>query len=210
MRADAVARLLALEAVVDAEVGLLLEAPAERPRPAMVARLGAQVEEIDRVDPVAAARAYDALVDFLAALPDEGGADAVVEAAVSFRRALDRAVERAFGGRDPADPALWAGVLDELLGALLRADAPLARALVHRARAAAERMTAAERPAHRAEVRSAMDRLAFAVLHRAAPVDALVHEAQRLARRRRPSSLARMGAYVVAQMARRRAVRPEA
>lgn len=216
MRADTFARLLVLEATVDAEIGYLLEhrpPPQERFREAMVARLGERVEEIDRVDAVAAARAYDALVDFLAELPEEGD-DGVVEATVRFRRALERGVERAFGGREPADGAVWAGALDGILAALAAEHAAAAsprdelrvRALLHRARAAAERMTEGERPEHRAEARSALDRLAFAVLHRGGPVEARVHDARRLALRRRPGSLARIGAFVVAQLVKRRGV----
>jgi hypothetical protein len=223
MRADTFARLLVLETLVDAEIGYFLEhrpPPAERFREGMIARVGDLVDEIDALDAVAAARVYDALVDFLSAFPEDD--DGVVEATVGFKRALDRTVDRASAGREPDDAATWAVVLDELLSALAReyaaagtpGDAPSpreylrARALLSRARSAAERMCEAERPERRAEVRSAMDRLGFAVHYRRVPpaaLEPLVAAPQRLARRRRPSNLARIGAFVAAQLMKRRA-----
>lgn len=222
MRADTFARLLVLEALVDAEIGYLLEhrPPAELFRAGMIARVGLLVEEIDAVDAVAAARVYDALVDFLAGFPEDD--DGVVEATVGFKRALDRTVQRASAGREPADAATWAVVLDELLASLAReyaiaippdgAHSPReylrARALLARARSAAERMCEAEPAERRAEVRCAMDRLGFAVHYRRVPpaaLEPLVAEPQRLARRHRPSNLARIGAFVVAQLVKRRA-----
>ena len=224
MRADTFARLLVLETLVDAEIGYFLEhrpPPAERFREGMIARVGDLVDEIDALDAVAAARVYDALVDFLSDFPEDD--DGVVEATVGFKRALDRTVDRASSGREPADAATWAVVLDELLSALAKEYAAAAaagstreylraRALLSRARSAAERMSEDERPERRAEVRSAMDRLGFAVHYRRVPPDALealIEPPQRLARRRRPSNLARIGAFVVGQLMKRRAAAPE-
>ena len=223
MRADTFARLLVLETLLDAEIGYFLEhrpPPAERFREGMIARLGDQVEEIDALDAVAAARVYDALVDFLSELPDDD--DGIVEATIRFKRAVDRTIQRASAGREPDDAASWAVVLDELLSVLAHeyraavddagAASPReylrARALLSRARSASERMTEGERPETRAEVRDAMDRLAFAVHYRRVPsaaLDLLIDAPQRLARRRRPSNLARIGAFVVGQLMRRRA-----
>jgi hypothetical protein len=227
MRADTFARLLVLETVLDAEIGYLLEhrPPAEAHfREGMVARLGEQVEAIDALDVVAAARVYDALVDFLTELPDDD--DGVVEATIRFKRAVDRSIQRAFAGREPDDAATWAVVLDELLSAVAaeyraafaagEAPAPReylrARALLGRARLVSERMTAGERPEQRAQVRDEMDRLVFALRYRRVPPEVLermMEAPQRLARRRRPSNLARIGAFVVGQLLRRRAAAAE-
>lgn len=219
MKADTYARLVVLESLVDAEMGHRLENGAgERWVEAMVARISDLVDEIDALDAVAAARAYDALVDFLTDLPDDD--DALVEQTVRFRRAVDRIVERGMDAADLAAPATWATVLDELLAVLgaeyaraVDADGGVrprehmrARYLVNRARAAADRMVAGERPERRAEVRSALDRLAFAVHNRRAPaaaVDALTAEGKRLSARYRPSKLTRIGAFVVGQLLRR-------
>ncbi|HEX8431394.1 MAG TPA: hypothetical protein VF625_08910 [Longimicrobium sp.] len=221
MRADTFARLLVLETLVDAEIGYLLEhrpgAP-ERFREGMIARVSDLVDEIDTLDAVAAARVYDALVDFLTELPDDD--DGIVEATLRFKRAVDRTVRRASGGREPGDPAVWAVVLDELLAVLATEyEAALgpdgvrpreylrARALLDRARVASERMTSAESDDSRAELRTEMDRLAFAIHYRRADlatVESLIRSPQRMARRRRPSSLARIGAFVVGQLLRRR------
>ncbi|HYW08129.1 MAG TPA: hypothetical protein VE913_14295 [Longimicrobium sp.] len=221
MRADTFARLLILETLVDAEIGYLLEhrpAAPERFREGMIARVSDLVDEIDTLDAVAAARVYDALVDFLTELPDDD--DGVVEATLRFKRAVDRTVRRASGGREPGDPAVWAVVLDELLTVLAAeyeaAFGPegvrpreylRARALLDRARVASERMTSAESDDSRVELRTEMDRLAFAVHYRrAAPdtVEPLIRVPQRMARRRRPTSLARIGAFVVGQLLRKR------
>jgi hypothetical protein len=221
VRADTFARLLVLETLVDAEIGYLLEhrpgAP-ERFREGMIARVSDLVDEIDTLDAVAAARVYDALVDFLTELPDDD--DGIVEATLRFKRAVDRTVRRASGGREPGDPAVWAVVLDELLAVLATEyEAALgpdgvrpreylrARALLDRARVASERMTSAESDDSRAELRTEMDRLAFAIHYRRADlatVESLIRSPQRMARRRRPSSLARIGAFVVGQLLRRR------
>jgi hypothetical protein len=218
MKADTYARLVVLESLVDAEIGhRLAHGAGERWIEAMVARVSDLVDEIDALDAIAAARAYDALVDFLTDLPEDDGA--LVEQTVAFKRAVDRIVVRGMDEAALAAPPTWATVLDELLAALAAeyarpgdADGTApgarrrARALAARARAAADRMVAGERAERRAEVRTAMDRLAFAVHDRrlsAADVEGLVAEARRLASRYRPSKLTRIGAYVVSQLLRR-------
>lgn len=219
MKADTYARLVVLESLVDAEIGYRLEHGAgERWIEGMVARISDLVDEIDALDAVTAARAYDALVDFLTELPEPDAA--LVDQTVAFKRAVDRIVERGMDAAALASPSTWATVLDELLavlaaeygravdaaGAALPREHLRARYLANRARAAADRMVAAERTERRAEVRSAMDRLAFAVHNRRLPladVDTLVADAQRLAARYRPSKLTRIGAFVVGQLLRR-------
>jgi hypothetical protein len=219
MKADTYARLVVLESLVDAEIGhRLAEGAGERWVEAMVARISDLVDEIDALDAITAARAYDALVDFLTDLPDDDAA--LVEQTVAFKRALDRIVERGMDAPALAAPPTWATVLDQLLAALCAeyaraADADgavrprehlRARYLANRARAAADRMIAGERAERRAEVRSALDRLVFAVHNRRLPsaqVDALADEGRRLAARYRPSKLTRIGAFVVGQLLRR-------
>lgn len=225
MRADTFAKLVVLETLVEAEIGYLLE---HRPpstelfREGMIARVSELVDDIDALDEVAAARVYDALVDFLAEMSDDE--EGVVEATLHFKRALERGVERSTEPEERGDPALWAVVTDELLEALAdEYEAAFsggdprpreylrARALVDRARLAADRMAADEPAERRAAVRDAMDRLAFAVRHRRvkpAALDKLLHVPMREARRRRPSGLARMGAFVVGQLLRRRRTDP--
>ena len=81
MRADTFAKLVTLRTVIDAEVGFWLEhhpASMDRFREALVSRVSDLMDEIDRLDEVAAARVYDALVDFLSELPDDD--EGVVEA----------------------------------------------------------------------------------------------------------------------------------
>lgn len=221
MRADTFARLVTLETLIDAEVGFWLEhrpASMDRYREAMVTRISDLVDEIDRLDEVAAARVYDALVDFLAELPDDEGG--VVEAALRFKRAVDRLIDRAMDTRDLEDASTWAVVLDELLEELAgeypraaRGDdaAPRAslraRALARAARDAGERMVSARRTDARTMLRDDLDRLVLAVEHRrlsAAELDALLRAPQRIARRARPSNVARVGAAVVRQIMRRR------
>lgn len=222
MRADTFARLVTLETLVDAEIGYFLEhhpPSSERFREALVSRVSDLVDEIDALDAVAAARVYDAIVDFLAELTDDD--DEVVEATLRFKRAVDRIADRAMDQAEMMAAATWAFVLDELLEALaeaygdafarggaMEARAYLrARFLLNRARDASERMVWAEPAARRAEVRNEMDRLAFSVHNRrpeAAVLDAQVRAAQRLARRYRPSNLRRIGSFVVGQLLRRR------
>jgi hypothetical protein len=224
MKADTFARLVTLESLIDAEVGWYLEhrPPASaRFREGMISRISDLVDEIDALDAVAAARVYDAVVDFLSELPDGDDDDALVEATLRFKRAVDRVAERGLEPREREEPSTWAVVLDELLGET--ADAydeafatePMdtraflrARYLLNRARDAAERMAPAARAGRRAELRGAMDRLLFAVHSRRLPpaaVDPLIAAAQRMARRHRPSNLSRIGAFVVGQLLRRRA-----
>jgi hypothetical protein len=222
MKADTFAKLVILETLVDAETGYFLEhhpPAAERFREGLVSRVSDLVDEIDALDAVAAARVYDAVVDFLAELPDDD--DGVVEAALRFKRALDRLADRGMDARDLAAGPTWATVLDELLDALadeyhaaVRATGEVrpreytrARLLLHRVRDAATRMVQGEPPARRAEVRDAVDRLAFAVearRPRPAAVDHLIRTPQRLARRYRPSTFTRIGGFVISQLLRRR------
>jgi hypothetical protein len=219
MRADTFAKLVTLETLIDAEVGYWLEhhpASIDRYREAMVARVSDLVDEIDRLDEVAAARVYDALVDFLSgpSQSDEG----MVEGAIRFKRAVDRLIDRAMEPRDLDDASTWAVVLDEVLDELAaeypdcaRGGDPRAclraRALARAARDAGERMVGARRTDARTLLRDDLDRLRFAVEHRALPADeveALIRAPQRIARRGRPSSLRRVGAYVVGQLLTRR------
>ena len=222
MKADTFAKLVVLEVLIDAEIGYYLEhhpPPEDRFREEMVSRIGDLVDEIDALDAVAAARVYDAVVDFLAELPDDD--DGAVEATLRFKRAVDRVVDRAMERRELAAPPTWAIVLDELLDAVadeyhaaVRATGETrpreflrARLLLHRARDAAERMVREEPAAGRAEVRDAMDRLAFAITSRRlkpAAVDHLIRVPQRLARGRRPSTLSSIGGFVIGQLIRRR------
>ena len=226
MKADTYAKLLVLETLIDAEIGYWLEhhpPDSDAFREVMISRISDLVDEIDALDAVAAARVYDAVVDFLAELPEDD--DGVVEATLHFKRAVDRLIERAMEGRDLAQPATWAVVLDELLEALadeyhaaIRPNGEVrpreylrSRYLLNRARDAADRMLVHARPLRRAEIRSEMDRLAFAVHNRRvkpAELDLLIEKPQRMARRYRPSNLTRIGAFVVGQLLRRRGSEP--
>lgn len=223
MKADTFAKLVILETLIDAEIGYWLEerpAASERFREGMISRISDLVDEVDALDAVAAARVYDAVVDFLSELPDDDD-DGVVESTLRFKRAIDRITDRGMEERELTDPSTWAVVLDELLEALadeyhtaVRASGEVrqreyqrARHLVARARDAADRMVAHDRPPRRAEVRDEMDRLAFAVRNRRlkpAALDVLMKGPQRLARRYRPSNLTRIGAFVVGQLLRKR------
>lgn len=223
MKADTFAKLTILEALIEAEIGYLVAArPAsgERFREGMVARVSDLVDEIDALDAVTAGRVYDAVVDFLAELPEDP--PGAVEATVRFRRALDRVVDRSMDPRALAEPATWAVVLDEVLAALgpayrraLRTPGEVhprpyryARTLLMRARVAADAMLRLGADAEvRAELHSALDRLAFAVdaqQLRPAAVDALLRPLQRIARRNRPSPLTRVGTFVIGHLLRRK------
>jgi hypothetical protein len=222
MKADTFARLVILETLVDAEIAYLLEhrpPDGERFREGLVARVSDLVDEIDALDAVAAARAYDSIVDFLAELPDDD--DGVVEATVRFKRSIRRVAERAMDEREMEALSTWAVVLDDLLGVLadeyheaVRTGGELrprehrrALALMARAGEAAEWMARSLPPEARAELRGEMDRLAFAVgARRLRPVavDQLLRAPQRIARRHRPSNLTRIGAFVIGQLMRRR------
>jgi hypothetical protein len=219
MKADTFAKLVVLETLIDAEIGHYLE---EHPpsmelfREGMVTRVSDLVDQIDALDAVAAARIYDAIVDFLAELPenDEG----VVETTLKFRRAMDRIVERGMDARELKQPSTWAIVLDELLDALaddyhdaVRADGEVwdraflrAQTVLARAREAADRVLweGEDDP----ELRNDMDRLTFAVRHqRLKPpiVDVQIRHLQRTIGRYRPSTLTRIGAFVLGQVLRR-------
>lgn len=227
MKADTFAKLVVLETLIDAEIGQFLE---ERPasmesfREHLVASVSDLVDEIDALDAVAAARVYDAIVDFLAELPDDD--EGVIAATLRFKRAVDRIVERGMDRRDHAQPSTWAVVLDELLEALLdeyhRAVRPggvlsppeyrRSQVLLARAEQVADRMLWTAGVERRAELREQMDRLSYAIRHqrlRPTVVDQMIRPAQRRTRRYRPSTLTRVGAFVLGQLL-RRARRPEA
>jgi hypothetical protein len=220
MRADTFAKLVILQTLIEAEVAFWLRyhpASMDRYREAMVTRVSDLVDQIDRLDEVAAARVSDALVDFLAELPDDD--EGVVDAALRFQRSLDRLSDRAMEASDRDDPATSALVLDELLDELAQ-EYPLAMhepgaeeprallrsvSLARAARAAGERLAAAGRDG-RILLRDDLDRLLLAVEHRRLPpaeVEELIRGPQRLARRARPSPLGRVGAAVLGQLLRR-------
>jgi hypothetical protein len=221
MKADTFAKLVVLETLIDAEVGFFLEhqpPSVELFRESMVSRVSDLVDEIDELDAVAAARIYDAIVDFLAELP-ENDAEAMVEARLRFRRAMDRLVERGMDQREMQDVSTWAIVLDELLKELadeyhvaIRSSGEVrsreylrAQTLLARAREAADRMLweAGDEPR---ELRDEMDRLTFAVRHRRLKptvVDFQIRALQRRAARYRPSNLTRIGTFILSQVLRR-------
>jgi hypothetical protein len=221
MKADTFAKLVVLETLFEAEIGFLLE---HRPvsmelfREGMVSRVSDLVDEIDALDAVAAARTYDAVVDFLAELPenDEG----VVDSALRFRRAIARLISRGMDQRDLKQASTWAVVLDELLGELadeyhaaVRPDGEVGTreyirtlGLLARAREAADRLLWEIGAERETELRAEMDRLSFAVRHqRLKPtvVDFLIRAVQRRASRYRPSTLTRIGGFVLGQVLRR-------
>jgi hypothetical protein len=221
MKPDTFAKLVVLEALVDADVGHLLESrpsSSDSFREELVARVSDIVDEIDALDAVAAARVYDALVDFLAELPDDP--EGVISVTLRFKRATDRIVERGMDRHDLEQPSTWAVVLDELLAELadeyhsaVRPDGEIvprpylrAQVLLTRAAQATDRMLWSAGVERRAEMREWMDRLTLAIRHqRLQPteVDQMVRPAQRTARRYRPSSLTRIGTFVLRQLLRR-------
>lgn len=221
MKADTFAKLVVLETLFDAEIGFLLE---QRPpsmeifREGMVSRVSDLVDEIDSLDAVAAARTYDAIVDFLAELPESD--DGVVDAALRFRRAIDRLVSRGMDQRELRQASTWAVVLEELLGemadeyhAALRSGGELrpreysrSLGLLSRAREVTDRLLTEVGNEREIELRSEMDRLTFAIRHqrlKPTAVDFLIREAQRRANRYRPSTLTRIGGFVLGQVLRR-------
>jgi hypothetical protein len=220
MKADTFAKLLVLEALIEAEIGYFLEhrpSSRERFREVMVSRISDLIDEIDTLDSVAAARVYDAVVDFLAELPEDE--EGVVEATVRFRRAIDRIVARGVERRDLAVPSTWAIVLDELLAELadeyhsaIKPDGELrlrefsrVEVLLSRCRQACERMMW-EANASLPDIASDLDRLTFAVSHRRlrpTAVDLIIRNLQRRASRYRPSTLTRVGSFVIRQLLRR-------
>ena len=222
MKADTFARLVVLETLIDAEIGHFLE---DRPstmeafRESLVTRVSDLVDEIDALDAVAAARTYDAVVDFLSELPEDDDEE-MIAVAIRFRRAVDRIVERGMHAREMKDPSTWAVVLDRLLDELadeyhaaVRASGEIrpreylrARLLLARAREAADRMLWEADEEANTELRTEMDRLTFAVRHqRLKPqaVDFMIRAPQRTAARYRPSTLTRIGAFVLGQVLRR-------
>lgn len=222
MTADTFAKLVVLETLIDAEVGHYLEdrpASMEPFREELVSRISDLVDEIDALDAVAAARTYDAVVDFLAELPETGD-EALIDATVRFRRAVDRIVDRGMTQRERKESSTWAVVLDHLLNELadeyhtavkpsgeIRAREYLrARLLLARAREAADRMLWEADEETNVDLRSEMDRLTFAIRHqrlRPQAVDFLIRAPQRRAARYRPSTLTRIGAFVLGQVLRR-------
>jgi hypothetical protein len=214
MKADTFAKLIVLDALVEAEIGFFLEhtpPSLELFREGMVARVSDLVDEIDILDSVAAARVYDAIVDFLAEIPADG--DGIVESTIRFRRAIDRLVDRGFDRRDLASSSTWAVVLDELLGELANEyhevfasdgtlrSRELARvdSLLERARQAADRMLW-EAEGVNADLADDIDRLAFAVRHRRlhpTSVDFAIQSLQSRTSAFRPSNLTRIGAFVL-------------
>jgi hypothetical protein len=226
MKADTFAKLVVLETLIDAEIGHHLERGADTTdslREHLVARISDLVDEIDALDSVAAARTYDAIVDFLSELPDDGGG--MVESTIRFRRAVDRLIRRGMEPRDLAQAATWAVVLDELLEALgnayhnaIRPNGEVRRhaylrslTLLARAREVSERMLWEAGEYAEPELRSEMERLTFAVRHqRLQPteVDYLIRAPQRRAQAMRPSTLTRVGSFVLRQLLRREPRRP--
>jgi hypothetical protein len=218
MKADTFAKLVVLETLVDAEIGQYLEhhpTSMDHFRENFVARISDRVDEIDALDAVAAARVYDALVDFLAELPDDDAG--AVTATLRFKQAMARIVERGLARRDYEEPSTWAVVLDELLeelsgqygravpaaGEIRQPEYGRAQVLLARAREVAERMLWTADAPRRNELREQMDRLTFAVRHqRLQPVEVaqLIRPAQRRVRRYRPSTLTRVGAFVLSQL----------
>lgn len=217
MRADTFAKLLLLQTLVDAEVGRLLEHRAASPdrfREGLIARVSDLVDEIDSLDAVAAARAYDAIVDLLAQMPEDD--EGIVEAVVTFQRAIDQAIARGMDETELRLASTWAIVVDELLEELLeeytavheRVDTAASDgldrsfALVRRIRDAAGRMATAAGP-DAAELLSAVDRVAYGIRRRGLDPQALaplIRAAQRQAARHRASPLTRIGAFVIRQV----------
>lgn len=227
MKADTFAKLVVLETLIDAEIGHYLEdhpASMELFREGIVSRISDLVDEIDALDAVAAARIYDAIVDFLAELPEED--QGVVETTLRFRRAVDRIVERGMEQRDLQQASTWAVVLEELLEELaneyhdaMRSSGEMwpraylrAQTLLARSREAVDRMLWGAADESR-ELRDDLDRLTFAIRHqRLKPtvVDFQVRALQRRAAGYRPSTITRIGAFVLGQVLRRDAARGEA
>lgn len=220
MKADTFAKLVVLDALIEAETGYFLKhrpGSIELYRETMIARISDLIDEVDVLDSVAAARVYDAVVDFLAELPDED--DGVVEATIRLRRAVDRIVERGMDRRDLGAPSTWAVVLEELLAELadeyhlaIAGDGEIrprellrTESLLTRSAHAADRMLwGADAAPH--EIASDLDRLSFAVRYRhvrPTTVDFMIRSLQRRAARYRPSTLTRVGAFVLRQVLRR-------
>lgn len=221
MKADTFAKLTVLQTLVDADVGYLLEhhpSSSDRFREGMISRVSDLVDEVDALDAVAAARTYDALVDFLAELPDDDAG--IVDATLNFRRSMTRTIERGMDTGELKQGSTWAVVLDELLeelveeyrravgadGKTLPREYMRSVGLLSRAREAAERLADEVGGSSGAEIRAEMDRLTFAIRHqRLQPedVEPLIRAPQRHAERHRPSPLSRIGAFVLGQVLKR-------
>lgn len=217
MKADTFAKLVVLEALIEAEIGYFLEhSPAALDvfREGMVSRISDLIDEVDVLDSVAAGRVYDAVVDFLAELPEDE--EGVVEATIRFRRAVDRIVERGIDRRELSAASTWAVVLDELLseiadeyhlavtaaGEIRYREYTRVGSLLGRARQAADRMLWSAED-HRPEITDDLDRLVMAVQHRhlrPTSVDFIIRSLQRHASRYRPSTLTRIGVFVLRQV----------
>jgi hypothetical protein len=217
MKADTFAKLLVLDTLVEAEIGYHIAQHPPSPdmyREELAARLGEVIDEIDVLDSVTAGRTYDALVDFLAELPEHP--EGMIESVTVFRRAIDRIVDRGIDRHDLAVASTWAIVLEEFLRALsieyrtaVAGDGDVRQreytrslALLDRARNAAERMlwTAEE---DRVEIREALDGLVYAVRYRrveAGALDTINRSILRRASRYRPSTISRVGAFVLRQL----------
>jgi len=223
MKADTFARLVVLDTLVEAEIGHLL---AHRPpsveefREGVAGRVGRILAEIDSPDRKIANRTWSALVDFLAHLPEDD--DGIEAAALRFRQSLNRVMERGVDRHDLADPAVWAAALEALLRALTveyrvamrssggRDLAPPERERVDRlldaARRAADRMLW-HADTGRSDLSAEMDRLRFAIRYRRLPpaeVETLGRSILRLAAKYRPSTISRVGAFVLRQLLGRR------
>lgn len=218
MKADTFAKLVVLETLVDAEIGHLLEArPAAMDsfRETLVARISDLVDEIDALDAVAAARVYDAVVDFLAELTDD--AEGAIAATLRFKDSMSRVADRGLTRRDQDQADTWAVVLDELLeeladeyhlavlpsGDVAGREYARVQVLLARAREVADRLLWSAGAPRRADVRAQIDRLTYAVRHqrlKPTEVDLLIRPTQRRVRRYRSSTLTRLGAYVVGQL----------
>ncbi|HEX6925681.1 MAG TPA: hypothetical protein VF167_09625 [Longimicrobiaceae bacterium] len=217
MKADTFAKLLVLQTLVDAEVGYLLQTRSpslDEFREGLITRVSDLVDEIDALDAVAAARTYDAIVDFLAQIPEDDAG--IVEATIRFQKAMLRTVERGMGQAERREVATWAVALHELLEevateyeAARSADEPPAQALsrvdalISRALSATERIHGELGTASSSELLAQVQRIAFAVRNRRASfaeVEPLVRTAQRASARYRPSPLTRIGVYVLRQV----------
>ena len=218
MKADTFAKLLILQSVVDAEVGWYLEHRPESTdgfREGLISRVSDLLDQIDALDAVAAARTYDAIVDFISQIPEDD--EGIVEGAIRFRRAMARTVDRGMDRAELRLAATWAVAVHDLLESLAReygaepdADPEQrlrqrgrAVALLDHARSAADRIATEAGPADAGDLVAAVERLTYAIRYRGvAPHEAepLLRAAQRHAARHRPSPLSRIGAFVLGQV----------
>ena len=141
----------------------------------------------------------------------------MIDAALCFKRAVDRIVERGNDARELRHVSTWATVLDEVLATLAAEYARArpsggelrpheyrrARVLMERAREAADRMLWTGGISEPALLRDQIDRLTLAVRYQRPSPSALgplIDRAQRHARQYRPSSLVRVGRFVLGQL----------